>query len=60
MQYKSMDRTLFTPKEIEVLELSKQGLTHAQVAEKLGISRWTVASRLESIRIRMRAKEHRK
>jgi DNA-binding CsgD family transcriptional regulator len=54
---KTMDRTQCTQKELEALELARQGLTWAQIAEKLGISIWTVASRLESARIRMKAKE---
>jgi len=58
--YKTMDRTQCTPKEIEALELANQGFTRAQIAEKLHISIWTVASRLESARIRKEAKEHQK
>ena len=54
---KVMDRTLLTPKEIETLELAKQGLSWAQIAEKLHVSRETVGSRLASARIRIRAKE---
>lgn len=38
-----------TPREVEVLRLVAQGLTDAQIAEKLVISRHTVHSHLSSI-----------
>ncbi len=36
-----------TPRQLEVLELKKKGLTQREIAAELGVSRWAVRSRLE-------------
>ena len=41
-----IDNTQLTPKQIEALELQKQGLTYQQMADKLGITPEAVSFRL--------------
>jgi DNA-binding NarL/FixJ family response regulator len=43
------ERTLLTPREVEVLVAVSNGLTNKEIARKLGISRHTVKFHLESL-----------
>lgn len=56
---KHRDRTELTPREIEMLDLQKRGLTHDQISQELGISRGTVNAHILSAHSRIRAKEQR-
>ncbi len=38
---------LLTPQGLELLPLVAQGLTDEQIAQRLGVSRWTVRGRLK-------------
>lgn len=49
-----MKETL-TTREIEVLQLKADGLMAVQIAERLGISRNTVRTHMEHVRIRLGA-----
>lgn len=47
-----LDKTLLSPREIEVQALRESGLTVAEIAEQLGLGRGTVGNYLRSIRDR--------
>jgi DNA-binding NarL/FixJ family response regulator len=47
--HESDDRTLLTPRELEVLSAVSNGLTNKEIARALGISRHTVKFHLESL-----------
>lgn len=57
---KSRDKTELTTGELEALEMQKQGLSYSQIGARLGISRKMAINRIQSARIRIRAKEHKK
>lgn len=57
---KSRDKTVLTTGELEAIELQEQGLSYSQIGKRLGITRGTAISRIQSARIRIRAKEHNK
>lgn len=52
MGSKKPDKTLLSPREIEVKALRESGLTVEQIAAQLGISRGTVGKYIRSIRER--------
>ena len=45
-----------TPKEVEVLEFTEQGLDWRQIAEKMGVSRHTIASHKIALRRKLGAR----
>jgi DNA-binding NarL/FixJ family response regulator len=52
------DKTLLTPREAEIQELHKSGMSRKDIAAQLGISYKTVCNHMDSIRIReMEARE---
>ena len=40
---------LFTPRQIEIIQLSGRGLRVKEIADKLGINRWTVQAHVRDI-----------
>ena len=58
-ELKHRDRTELTPRETEMLELQKRGLTYDQISQELGISIGTIKAHILSANLRLRAKEHR-
>lgn len=52
MGSKKPDKTLLSPREIEVKALRESGLSNDKIAEQLGISRGTVGKYLRSIQER--------
>ena len=43
------ERRALTPREAQIVALAARGLTNRQIAERLGISRYTVADRLRFV-----------
>jgi DNA-binding CsgD family transcriptional regulator len=48
-----IDKVQLTPKQIEAMELQRQGFTYQQIADKLGITREAVSYRLTNARRRI-------
>ena len=40
---------LFTPRQIEIIQLAGRGLRAKEIADKLGINRWTVQAHVRDI-----------
>lgn len=40
---------LFTPRQIEIIQCSARGMMVKEIADKLGISRWTVQAHVRDI-----------
>ena len=55
---KHRDRTELTPRELEMLDLQKQGLTYDQISQELGISIGTIKAHILSANLRLRAKDY--
>ena len=57
-ELKHRDRTELTPRETEMLELQKRGLTYDQISQELGISIGTIKAHILSANLRLRAKDY--
>jgi DNA-binding NarL/FixJ family response regulator len=45
-----------SPRLSQVLELTSQGLTEKEIAHKLGLSKWTIDSYMQELRLRLGAR----